>query len=118
MKRLIALLMLLCLLPLSVLAEEAQFVYNRTENLTEEFVFPEGTPVLEIVFPRVYSSDCAILRFGDETMTQQVSDELKAEADALMEKIISGEIVVDSVGEIFSEDAVMECTGRVVVREV
>lgn len=68
MKRLIALLMLLCLLPLSVLAEDVQAVYNRTDNRTEEFVFPEGTPVLEIVFPRVYSSDCAILRFGDETM--------------------------------------------------
>lgn len=68
MKRLIALLMLLCLLPLSVLAEDVQVVYNRTDNRTEEFVFPEGTPVLEIVFPRVYSSDCAILRFGDETM--------------------------------------------------
>lgn len=30
----------------------------------------------------------------------------------------SGEIVVDSVGEIIHEDPVMECTGRVVVREV
>ena len=69
MKRLIALLLLLCLLPLSALAEEAaKVVYDRTGNLTEEFVFPEGTPVLEIVFPRVYSSDCAILRFGEETM--------------------------------------------------
>jgi len=29
----------------------------------------------------------------------------------------SGEIVADSVGEIIREDAVMECTGRVVVRE-
>lgn len=67
MKRLFALLMLLCLLPLSALAEE-KVVYDRTGNLTEEFVFPEGTPVLEIVFPRVFSSDCAILRFGDETM--------------------------------------------------
>lgn len=67
MKRLFALLMLLCLLPLSAVAEE-KVVYDRTKNLTEEFVFPEGTPVLEIVFPRVFSSDCAILRFGDETM--------------------------------------------------
>ena len=30
----------------------------------------------------------------------------------------SGEIVVDSVGQIITGDAVMECTGRVVVREV
>lgn len=74
MKRLISLLLLLCLLPLAALAEEAaqeepaQVVYNRTGNLTEEFVFPEGTPVLEIFFPRVFSSDCAFLRFGDEVM--------------------------------------------------
>ncbi len=70
MKRLIALMMLLCLLPLFALAEEAtqQVVYNRTDNLTEEYVFPEDTPILEIFFPRVYSSDCAIIRFGDEVM--------------------------------------------------
>lgn len=67
MKRLIALLLLLSLLPLSALAAD-KVVYDRTKNLTEEFVFPEGTPVLEIVFPRVFSSDCAIIRFGDETM--------------------------------------------------
>ena len=68
MKRLIALLMLLCLLPVAALAEETQVVYNRTKNLTEEDVFPEDTPILEIFFPRVYSSDCAIIRFGDEVM--------------------------------------------------
>lgn len=68
MKRLIALLMLLCLLSPAALAEETQVVYNRTKNLTEEYVFPEDTPILEIFFPRVFSSDCAILRFGDETM--------------------------------------------------
>ena len=69
MKRLIALLLLICLLPFAALAEEEkQIIFDRTKNLTEEYVFPEGTPVLEIVFPRVYSSDCAIIRFGDETM--------------------------------------------------
>ena len=69
MKRLISLLLLICLLPLAALAEEeTQVVYNRTKNLTEEYVFPEGTPILEIVFPRVFSSDCAILRFGEEIM--------------------------------------------------
>ena len=36
------------------------------------------------------------LGYGDDTMTQQVSDELKAEVDALMEKIIAGEIVVET----------------------
>ena len=34
--------------------------------------------------------------YGDDTMTQQVSDDLKAEVKALTDKIISGEIVVDT----------------------
>jgi len=29
----------------------------------------------------------------------------------------SGKIVVDSVGEIIQEDAVMECVGEIVIRE-
>ena len=36
------------------------------------------------------------LGYGEEGSTQQVSDELKAEVEALAEKIISGEIVVDT----------------------
>lgn len=66
MKKFVVFLLLVCLLPVVGLAE--QVIFDRTGNLTEEFVFPEGTPVLEIVFPRVYSSDCAIIRFGEETM--------------------------------------------------
>ena len=76
MKRLIILLIaLLLLLPAVSLAEGV--VYDRTGNLTEEYVFPEGTPVLEIVFPRVYSSDCAILRFGDEVIMIDASTKNK-----------------------------------------
>lgn len=65
MKRLICL--LLALLPLCALAQEPVII-DRTGNLTEEYRFPEGTPVLEIVFPRVYSSDCAIVRYGYDVM--------------------------------------------------
>lgn len=36
------------------------------------------------------------LAYGEEGAQQQVSDDLKAEVEALMEKIISGEIVVDT----------------------
>lgn len=66
MKRLLSLVMML-LLALPVLAEEP-IIIDRTGNLTEEYKFPEDTPILEIVFPRVYSSDCAIVRFGYDTM--------------------------------------------------
>ncbi|MBQ7850280.1 MAG: MBL fold metallo-hydrolase [Clostridia bacterium] len=75
MKRLLCLLLVLLLLPAAVLAEGA--VIDRTGNLAEEYVFPEGTPLLEIVFPRVYSSDCAILRFGDEIMMIDASTKNK-----------------------------------------
>ena len=76
MKRILCILLaLLTLLPVLALAEGV--VYNRTGNLTEEFVFPEGTAVLEIVFPRVYSSDCAILRFGDEVIMIDASTKNK-----------------------------------------
>jgi len=75
MKRLIALMLTLCcLLPLCGMAE---VVLNRTDNLTEEYVFEGDTPILEIVFPRVYSSDCAILRFGDEVMMIDASTKNK-----------------------------------------
>lgn len=67
MKRLFALLMTLLLLPVFASAKETVII-NRITNLTEEYKFPEGTPVLEIVFPRVYSSDCTIVRFGYDTM--------------------------------------------------
>ena len=71
MKHLLSLLLIL-LLPLYAAAEttvgEAPVIIDRTGNLTEEYRFPEGTPILEIVFPRVYSSDCAIVRYGYDTM--------------------------------------------------
>lgn len=79
MKRILCTLCVLALcallLPVGALAE--QMVYNRTDNLTEEFVFPDGAAVLEIVFPRVYSSDCAILRFGDEVVMIDASTKNK-----------------------------------------
>lgn len=72
MKRLFTLLLALLLLMLSVSAEEpadrAPVIIDRTGNLTEEYRFPEGTQILEIVFPRVYSSDCAIVRYGYDVM--------------------------------------------------
>lgn len=70
MKRLLAL-MLLLFLPLSAMGEE--IIINRTGNLKEEYRFPEGTPILEVVFPRVYSSDCAIVRYGYDVMVIDAS---------------------------------------------
>ena len=38
------------------------------EDFTQDYHFEEGAPLLEIVFPRVISSDCAILRFEGQVM--------------------------------------------------
>lgn len=66
-KRLFALIAAFLLLACTA-AAEGSYVLNRTDNLTEEYRFAEDAPLLEVVFPRVYSSDCAIVRFGDEVM--------------------------------------------------
>lgn len=68
LKRLLALLLVLLAGIVPALAEEQQVIIDRTGNLVEEYQFPEGTPILEIVFPRVYSSDCAIVRYGYDVM--------------------------------------------------
>ena len=75
MKHLICLLLALLLLPAAALAEGV--VYDRMGDLTQEYAFPAETPVMEIVFPRVYSSDCAILRFGDEVIMIDASTKNK-----------------------------------------
>ena len=69
MKRLIAWFMVLVglLLPCAAWAEEP-IIINLVENPEADYAFEEGAALLEIVFPRVYSSDCAVLRFGEETM--------------------------------------------------
>ena len=52
------------------------------------------------LFGTTWTADMATgyvgVAYGEEGSTQQVSDELKAEVDALKDKIISGEIVVDT----------------------
>ena len=86
MKRLLSLFAALLLLPVLTLAEAAApIIIDRTGNLVEEYKFPEDTPILEIVFPRVYSSDCAIVRFGYDTMMIDAS----TATDAMQERIRS-----------------------------
>lgn len=71
----------------SMVKEVGKSVVDIVENLGERF-----QPAT------VWTADMATgyidVGYGDDTMTQQVSDELKAEVKALQEKIISGEITV------------------------
>lgn len=64
--RRLCLLLVLCLLPFSALAEGS--VVNLIDNPDAEYAFDEGAELLTIVFPPIHGSDCAILMYGDEVM--------------------------------------------------
>ena len=61
-KLLLLLLMMAMLLPTFAMAETPVIV-NLVENPDAEYHFEDGAKILEIVFPRVYSSDCILLRY-------------------------------------------------------
>ena len=65
-KRFFCLLLLLCLFP--CVAHGDGNVINLIENPDAVYSFSPDVPLLEVVFPRVHSSDCAVIRFGDEVM--------------------------------------------------
>lgn len=71
MRRLLALLALLCLLPCLALGEGC--VINLIETPDQPWAFEEGAEILEVVFPPVYNSDACILRCGGETMMVDAS---------------------------------------------
>ena len=68
-RHVLAYLLLLCLLPCLASAQ----IINLIETPDAPYSFEEGAPILEVVFPRVHSSDCAILRMGDEVMMLDAS---------------------------------------------
>lgn len=65
-KRISVLLVYLCLIPCFSRAESS--IVNLIDHPNAEYAFREGATILEVVFPRVHSSDCAVLRFGDDVM--------------------------------------------------
>ncbi len=71
MKKLLAMLMLLTLLFSTAAAEGC--IVNLIDDPYAPFEFAEGAEILEFVFPRVYSSDCIIIRYGDEVMMVDAS---------------------------------------------
>jgi len=66
-------------------------IYVVVEQYVNDGVFEGGT-----IWDADLSTGLIKIGFGTEDMPQQVSPEIIAEAEALMEKIISGEIVVES----------------------
>ncbi|NLI19995.1 MAG: BMP family ABC transporter substrate-binding protein [Clostridiales bacterium] len=66
-------------------------VYSVVANYLDDGVFEGGT-----IWDADMSSGFVGIGYGDDTMTQQISAELKAETETLAQQIINGEIVVDS----------------------
>ncbi len=66
-------------------------IYSAVSMYIEDSVFDGGK-----IWDADMTSGFVGIGYGDQSMTQQVSDELKAEVDALAKKIIDGDIVVES----------------------
>lgn len=75
----------------SMIKEVGKSIYGAVEGYIQDGTFPGGT-----VWNADMESGYISVGYGDDTMPQQVSDELKAEVEALAEKIIAGEIEVES----------------------
>ncbi len=74
MKKLLVLLLALLCLSSAAMAEGC--IVNLVEDPDAPYKFT-GAGVLEIVFPRVYSSDCILVRYGDEVMMIDASTKNK-----------------------------------------
>ena len=75
----------------SMLKRVGDSIYDAVSMYLEDGVFEGGA-----IWNAGMADGLVDIGYGDESMTQQVSDELKAEVEELKEKIISGEIVVES----------------------
>lgn len=75
----------------SMLKHVGESVYQVVSQYIEDGVFNGGE-----IWDADLSSGLVGIGYGDESMTQQVSDELKAEVEELAQKIMTGEIEVDT----------------------
>lgn len=75
----------------SMIKEVGKSIYGAVEDFMNDGTFPGGT-----AWNADMEGGYIDVGYGDDTMTQQVSDELKAEVEALKAQIIAGEIIVDS----------------------
>ncbi len=75
----------------SMIKEVGKSIYGTVANYIADGTFPGGT-----CWNADMASGYISVGYGDDTMAQQVSDELKAEVASLAEKIMAGEIVVET----------------------
>ncbi|MDO4568519.1 MAG: BMP family ABC transporter substrate-binding protein [Clostridia bacterium] len=75
----------------SMIKQVGSSIYQTIANYIEDGTWAGGT-----IWTANMETGLVGIGYGDDTMTQQVSDELKAEIEDIMAKIVSGEIVVDT----------------------
>ncbi len=75
----------------SMIKEVGKSIYGTVSAYIQDGTFPGGT-----CWNADMKSGYISVGYGDDTMTQQVSNELKTEVTALAEKIMAGEITVDT----------------------
>ncbi len=75
----------------SMVKEVGQSMYGAIAGYISDGTFEGGE-----IWNADMSTGYVGIAYGDDTMTQQIPAELKAEVDVLRDKIISGDIVVDS----------------------
>ena len=68
LKRLLAMFVMICLLPVLALAAESSVVVDLVNHPEAEWAFEEGASILEVFFPPVQGADCCILRYDGQTM--------------------------------------------------
>lgn len=75
----------------SMVKDVGQSIYGVVSNYLSDGVFDGG---------EIWNADMTTglidIAYGDDTMPQQVSDELKAEVEALKQQIMNGEIIVEA----------------------
>ena len=74
-----------------MIKEVGKSIYGAVKTYMEEGEFPGGT-----AWNADMESGYISVGYGDDTMPQQVSPELKAEVEALAAKIIAGEIEIET----------------------
>ncbi len=75
----------------SMIKEVGQSIYGVIAGYLSDGTFEGGS-----IWDADMSTGYISIGYGDESMPQQISDDLKAEAEALRDKIIAGEIEVES----------------------
>lgn len=75
----------------SMIKEVGKSIYGAVESYINDGAFPGGT-----AWNADMKSGYISVGYGDDTMPQQVSDELKAEVAALADQIMNGEIEVET----------------------